>query len=55
MALSGRVKIVVPGDEPTQIGGSSHLEKLTPFGDVVLYSRAWRRPLLRWYMARRGL
>ena len=37
MASNGRVKIVVPGDEPTQIAGSPHLEKLNPFGEVVLY------------------
>ena len=37
MASNGRVKIVVPGDEPIQIAGSPHLEKLAPFGDVVLF------------------
>jgi phosphoglycerate dehydrogenase-like enzyme len=37
MASNSRVKIVVPGDEPTQIAGSPHLEKLNLFGEVVLY------------------
>ncbi len=32
-----RLKIVVPGDSPPQIQGSSHLERLKPYGDVVLY------------------
>ena len=34
---SGDVVIVVPGDEPVQIGGSPHLEKLKPYGEVTLY------------------
>lgn len=38
MAVKARVKIVVPGDDPVQIAGSSHLEKLAPYGDVVLYA-----------------
>ena len=38
MAFEGRVKIVVPGDQPIQIAGSPHLEKLEPYGDVTLYS-----------------
>ncbi len=33
-----RLKIVVPGDAPTQIQGSRHLERLQPYGDVVLYT-----------------
>ena len=33
-----RLKIVVPGDAPPQIQGSRHLERLTPYGDVVLYT-----------------
>lgn len=37
MAVEGRAKIVVPGDEPVQIAGSPHLEKLEPYGDLVLY------------------
>lgn len=33
-----RLKIVVPGDSPPQIQGSLHLERLKPYGDVVLYT-----------------
>ena len=33
-----RVKILVPGDNPTQIGGSYHLERLAPYGDLELYA-----------------
>ena len=33
-----RVKIVVPGDNPTQIGGSPHLEKLVPYGELELFA-----------------
>ena len=33
-----RLKIVVPGDSPPQIQGSPHLERLKPYGDVVLYA-----------------
>lgn len=33
-----RTKIVVPGDSPPQIQGSPHLNRLRPYGDVVLYS-----------------
>ena len=33
-----RLKIVVPGDLPPQIQGSPHLERLKPYGDVVLYA-----------------
>ena len=32
-----RLKIVVPGDAPPQIQGSSHLQRLEPYGDVILY------------------
>ena len=32
-----RVKIVVPGDDPPQIDGSSQLERLEPYGDVTVY------------------
>ena len=32
-----RVKIVVPGDDPPQIAGSSQLERLEPYGDVTVY------------------
>ena len=33
-----KYKIVVPGDSPPQIQGSPHLERLKPYGDVVLYT-----------------
>lgn len=33
-----RVRIVIPGDDPVQIAGSPHLERLDPYGDVVLYT-----------------
>ena len=33
-----RLKIIVPGDSPPQIQGSPHLERLEPYGDVVLYT-----------------
>src|SRR4029077_17202351 len=32
-----RPVIVIPGDEPTQVAGSPHLERLRPYGEVVLY------------------
>lgn len=35
--MARHVQIVVPGDAPVQIAGSPHLEKLRPYGDVVLY------------------
>ena len=35
---STRAKIVVPGDNPPQIQGSPHLERLEPYGDVTLYT-----------------
>jgi D-3-phosphoglycerate dehydrogenase len=35
--MSERVKIVIPGDDPVQIAGSPHLERLVPYGDVVVY------------------
>lgn len=35
--MTERVKIVVPGDDPVQIAGSPHLERLAPYGDVVVY------------------
>ena len=37
MAVEDYVQIVVPGDEPVQIAGSSHLERLASYGDVTLY------------------
>ncbi len=33
-----RLKIVVPGDAPPQIQGSSHLERLKPYGEVTVYT-----------------
>ena len=36
--MSERVKILVPGDSPTQIGGSPHLEKLASYGDLELFT-----------------
>jgi phosphoglycerate dehydrogenase-like enzyme len=35
--MAERVKILIPGDEPGQIGGSPHLERLQPYGDVMFY------------------
>lgn len=32
-----RMKFVVPGDEPPQIQGSPHLDRLQPYGDVALH------------------
>lgn len=37
MAFEGRVKIVVPGDDPVQIQGSPELAKLEPYGDLTIY------------------
>ena len=36
--MKEHVKILVPGDNPVQIAGSHHLEKLKPYGDIELYS-----------------
>ena len=33
------LRIVVPGDDPIQIGGSPHLERLKVHGDVVIYNK----------------
>jgi len=38
MTTSNRVKFVVPGDDPIQIQGSPHLERLEPYGDMVVYT-----------------
>ena len=35
--MARHIQIVVPGDAPVQIAGSPHIEKLRPYGDVVLY------------------
>lgn len=37
-------KIVVPGDDPVQIAGSPHLEKLEAYGDVVLHTDRPSKP-----------
>tara|TARA_B100000902_G_scaffold339645_1_gene341974 strand:+ start:399 stop:1364 length:966 start_codon:yes stop_codon:yes gene_type:complete len=37
--MTKRLKIVIPGDDPVQIGGSSHLERLKAHGDVVVYDK----------------
>ena len=36
--MTDRVKIVVPGDNPNQIGGSPHLERLASYGDVEVFA-----------------
>ena len=33
-----RLKIVIPGDDPPQVQGSPHLDRLEPYGDVTLYT-----------------
>ena len=33
-----RLKIVVPGDDPPQVQGSPHLDRLEPYGDLTLYT-----------------
>jgi phosphoglycerate dehydrogenase-like enzyme len=38
MAAQERVVIVVPGDDPPQIQGSPHLDRLKPWGEVQLYT-----------------
>ena len=38
MTLQHRVTMVVPGDDPVQIQSSPHLDRLKPYGDVVLYT-----------------
>src|ERR1051326_3803562 len=35
---SQRLTIVVPGDDPPQIQGSPHLERLKPYGEVTVYT-----------------
>jgi phosphoglycerate dehydrogenase-like enzyme len=35
--MAQRVKILVPGDDPVQIGDSAQLERLQAYGDVELY------------------
>ncbi|MCH8205835.1 MAG: glycerate dehydrogenase [Chloroflexi bacterium] len=38
MTSKERLTIVVPGDEPIQIQGSPHLDRLKPYGKLVLYT-----------------
>lgn len=38
MEMTDRIKIVIPGDEPAQIQGSKHLDRLKPYGDVELFT-----------------
>ena len=38
MKPSKRLKIVVPGDDPVQMQHSPHLNRLEPYGDVILYT-----------------
>ena len=33
-----KVKLVIPGDDPPQITGSPHLDRLKPYGDIVLHT-----------------
>jgi len=35
---SNTIKIVIPGDSPTHIGGTTHLDRLSKYGEVTLYS-----------------
>ena len=37
MLSRNRSVIVIPGDDPVQVCGSPHLERLRPYGEVVLY------------------
>jgi len=36
--MAERLTMVVPGDDPVQIAGSPHLERLEPYGEVILYT-----------------
>ena len=38
MADQQRLKIVAPGDDPPQIQGSPHLDRLAPYGDVAVFT-----------------
>ena len=38
MTTGDHLVFVVPGDVPPQIQGSHHLERLKPYGDVILYT-----------------
>ena len=37
MSANQKLTFVVPGDDPPQIQGSPHLDRLQPYGDVVLH------------------
>src|SRR5438874_7345677 len=37
-SVSNRETIVIPGDDPAQIQGSPHLERLEPYGEVIVYT-----------------
>ncbi|MEE3234677.1 MAG: NAD(P)-dependent oxidoreductase [Candidatus Latescibacterota bacterium] len=37
--MAKRLRVVVPGDDPVQIGGSPHLERLKVHGDVIVYDK----------------
>ena len=36
--MAERLRIVIPGDEPVQISDSAHLERLAPWGEVVVHT-----------------
>jgi D-3-phosphoglycerate dehydrogenase len=36
--LSDKIQIVIPGDDPPEIQASPHLDRLRPYGEVVLYT-----------------
>ena len=38
MPANGKVKIVIPGDDPVQIAGSPELKRLEPYGETILYT-----------------
>ena len=38
MGNKKNIKFVVPGDDPPQIQGSPHLERLVPYGNLTLFS-----------------
>jgi phosphoglycerate dehydrogenase-like enzyme len=42
--VSDRVVIVVPGDFPPQVQGSPHLDRLKPYGEVILYTDRPKTP-----------
>src|SRR4051812_24176935 len=36
--MPAKIQIVIPGDDPPQVQGSPHLERLRQHGDVILYT-----------------